>query len=67
MRVIREKEYLTIEEAAEFTGCTTTQLANWRSKGYETGEHKGPKFAKLGREVLYDKAELNDFLDKAGV
>lgn len=66
MRSIRGKKYLTIDEVAEYIDCSTTQLANWRSKYYETDQLQGPKFVKLGRDVLYSQEEVDSYLDEAG-
>lgn len=41
--------------AAEFLGLSPGTLEVWRSLG------RGPKFAKLGRRVLYDPADLEAF------
>ncbi|GAB6038047.1 hypothetical protein JCM15519_26060 [Fundidesulfovibrio butyratiphilus] len=46
---------LNTKDAAAFLGLSAGTLEVWRSQG------KGPKYAKLGRRVLYDPADLESF------
>jgi predicted DNA-binding transcriptional regulator AlpA len=44
--------------AAEYLGCSISWLAKTRIKG------GGPKYAKLGRKVLYPYAELDAWIQQ---
>lgn len=46
---------LNNREAAEFLGVKPNTLEIWRCK------HIGPRYSKLGRRVLYDVADLQEF------
>lgn len=46
---------LNTREAAAYLGVRPNTLEVWRCK------HKGPRYAKLGTRVLYDKADLDAF------
>lgn len=45
------------KEAAEFLLMKETTLEQWRWNG------KGPRFAKMGRSVIYRKADLEAFIE----
>ena len=49
------KQKLNTQEAAAYLGIQPNTLEVWRCK------HKGPRYAKLGTRVLYDKADLDEF------
>jgi excisionase family DNA binding protein len=49
-------ELLTISEAAAYLRNPIGTLRKWRSQG------RGPKSVKLGRRVLYDKADLDQWI-----
>ncbi len=49
-------ENLKTEEAAEFLQVKPATLEQWRWSG------KGPLFVKLGRSVMYRKADLDAFI-----
>lgn len=47
-----EPKYLAPGKAGAFIGVATQTLAKWRCGG------DGPPFIKLGRKVVYDKADM---------
>jgi excisionase family DNA binding protein len=49
--------YMDTKQTAEALGVSPRTLEGWR----QTGE--GPKFAKVGRRVLYDPEDVNAWLD----
>lgn len=50
-------EWFTQDEAARFLGgIASTTLQWWRTKG------RGPKYTKIGRKVLYRRADLEAFI-----
>ena len=51
-------QLLDCEMAAEYLGLSPITLADWRMQS------KGPKFAKLGRRVKYDVADLDTFIEQ---
>ena len=51
-----QKEFLKVEQAAEFVGLSKVQLDEWRSKG------GGPAWHKVGRRVLYSVHDLREFM-----
>ena len=54
------RELLTVIEVAEMTRQTPATLRWWRSVG-----HRGPKSFKLGRRVLYRRADVEKWLADA--
>lgn len=52
---------LNNQEAAAFLGVRPNTLAVWRCK------HMGPRYSKLGRRVLYDIADLEEFFASRSV
>ena len=50
-------EYLSTAEAAEFIGLAVGTLELWRSRG------EGPAHVRLGRRVVYRKADVEAWLD----
>jgi predicted DNA-binding transcriptional regulator AlpA len=56
------KEFLSVEEAAEFTGLSKVLLDEWRSRG-----GNGPAYHKLGRRVLYSVTDLRSFAAQSRV
>jgi predicted DNA-binding transcriptional regulator AlpA len=48
---------LRTPQAAEYLGVSAATLCKWRVFG------GGPRYKKLGRAVVYDPAELRDWLD----
>ena len=48
---------LTTKEAAKFIGVSEGTLRNLRIAG------GGPRFIKLGRKVLYDQRDIEDWLE----
>lgn len=44
--------------AAEYLATSTGQLGNWRSRG------EGPRFARIGRRVVYRVSDLDAFIDQ---
>jgi len=54
-------QYLSPEQVAELLpGVTKNTLAMWRY------EHKGPKYYKLGRKVVYALDELEEWIAQSG-
>jgi len=56
---MNDNDLLTPEKALECLGgavSSTGTLANWRYRGV------GPKWIKIGRAVLYRRADLNDYI-----
>ena len=51
------KEYLSIDEAADFIGVSRQSLDRWRM------EATGPAVHKVGRRVLYSLADLRTFME----
>ena len=49
---------LSVKEAAWHTGLSCSTLNKYRCSG------QGPRFAKIGRRVLYDIADLDAWLAK---
>ena len=49
---------LPIPEAAEFCGITIGKLAKFRMEG------GGPRYIKIGREILYDTNDLEKWLEE---
>lgn len=49
------KPKMSTQEAAAFLGIQPNTLEVWRCK------HRGPKYAKIGRRVLYDPDDLEEF------
>ncbi|MCV7169075.1 helix-turn-helix domain-containing protein [Mycobacterium manitobense] len=53
-------DLLTVNEVAEMTRLTPATLRWWRSVG-----HSGPKSFKLGRRVLYRRADVEKWMQDA--
>jgi len=53
----RPREYLSVQEAADFLGLSKIQLDMWR-----TQEPGGPAWCKVGRRVLYAVRDLRAFM-----
>jgi excisionase family DNA binding protein len=51
-------EYLTLDEAADYLRRPVDTLRYWRKRGI------GPKAARVGRGLLYRKAELDRFVQE---
>jgi len=51
------REYLNIEQAADFIGVSRQTLDLWRM------EATGPSYHRVGRRVLYSVADLRAFMD----
>lgn len=52
-----ENSRLNVKEAAIYLGVAAQTLNRWRMKAGE-----GPPFVKLGRRVVYERADLDAFL-----
>lgn len=50
------RELKNTADVAEYLGTTPSVLAQWRHRGI------GPRFIKVGRKVMYDMADLNEWL-----
>ncbi|AJD43580.1 helix-turn-helix domain-containing protein [Rhizobium sp. SEMIA 4085] len=55
------KEYLTVEDAADFISISKVLLDEWRCKG------GGPAYHKIGRRVVYSVADLRAFASASRV
>lgn len=51
-------ELLTIDEAAAYLRLPVSTLRYWRSNG------QGPCSRKVGRRVMYTRADLNQWIDE---
>jgi hypothetical protein len=51
-------------QAAKYTGLSIGYLRKSRCKGYGV---KGPHYRKIGRRVIYLRADLDAFLDQSEV
>lgn len=49
------KKLINTAEAAEYLGLRPNTLEIWRCR------HQGPKYKKLGRRILYDPADLDEY------
>jgi hypothetical protein len=49
------KQKLNNQEAAAWLGIQPNTLEIWRCK------HKGPRYSKIGRRVIYDLKDLEEF------
>ncbi|WP_425284955.1 helix-turn-helix transcriptional regulator [Bauldia litoralis] len=47
-----QEEFLTVPETALFLRVSEVTLARWRTEG------SGPRFAKFGRRVVYDRFDV---------
>ena len=56
-----QDHYLKPRQAAAYTGIATSTLAKFRCLG------RGPRYAKIGRAVLYRKSDLDTFMTSATV
>lgn len=59
MERIRRKEYLTEKEAALLFSLSAATLKTQRSHG------KGPRYAKVGKKILYNRLKLEEYLDRS--
>jgi predicted DNA-binding transcriptional regulator AlpA len=50
------------EAAAVYCGCSRSWLRQLRQRG-SSGRTPAPAYVKLGRRVLYDRADLDRWLD----
>ena len=48
--------------AAEHLGVLPSTLRYWRGKSADAGGEHGPRYAKLGRRVVYVEADLDQWL-----
>lgn len=49
------RKLINTAEAAEYLGLRPNTLEIWRCR------HLGPKYKKLGRRILYDPADLDEY------
>jgi excisionase family DNA binding protein len=49
---------LTVKQAATYVGVSKSTLDHMRTAG------QGPRFAKLGRKIIYDTADLDRWVDQ---
>jgi predicted DNA-binding transcriptional regulator AlpA len=50
--------WLRARDAAAILGLSAATLADWRCEG------KGPPFRRLGRVIIYDAAELDEWMEQ---
>ena len=55
------REILRTPEAAKYIGVKTNTLEGWRC------QRKGPKFHKVGKNVVYFRDDLDGYLASRGV
>lgn len=55
------KQKLNTQEAAAYLGVQPNTLEVWRCK------NKGPRYYKLGTRVIYDRDDLDAFLDSKSI
>lgn len=55
-RILLPREYLSIDEAADFIGVSRQTLDRWRM------DATGPAVHRVGRRVLYSVADLRAFM-----
>ncbi|WP_425079865.1 helix-turn-helix transcriptional regulator [Ruegeria denitrificans] len=53
-----QREYLNIEEAADFIGVSRQSLDRWRM------DASGPAVHRVGRRVMYSISDLRSFMDE---
>jgi len=51
------KDYLSPKEAAEYLGISISSLNQSRTTG------EGPRYAKIGRRVIYDRCDLDAWVE----
>jgi len=54
----RGVKYLTTDELARLFRTSTESVRYWRTNG------SGPRWIKIGRRVLYDAADVQDFVTR---
>lgn len=59
-----EKRYLNTEEASRYTGWSKSYFDHTRLTGRLRNLTPGPPFIKKGRRVLYDKNDLDTWLQQ---
>ncbi len=52
----KQIERLRVRDAADYVGLSISTLAKWRITGF------GPRYIKAGARVLYDRADLDEWL-----
>ena len=55
-----EKDWLAPKQACEMLGVSIRTLEYWRQTGY------GPRFAKVGRKILYSRSAIEEWLASKG-
>lgn len=53
---MQDPDYLTSQEAADLVRRPSSTLAYWRHRG------EGPKYAKIGKRILYRRADVEEWL-----
>lgn len=53
-----EKQRFNVREAGEYLGVAAQTLNRWRMN-----EGDGPPFVKLGRRVVYERSDLDEWLN----
>jgi predicted DNA-binding transcriptional regulator AlpA len=54
----KHDERLRVRDAADYIGLSISTLAKWRITGF------GPRYIKAGARVLYDRADLDEWMNK---
>jgi predicted DNA-binding transcriptional regulator AlpA len=52
-----QRQYLSSSQVSSLTGFALTTLSVWRRTG------KGPAFIRVSRKVLYDRRDVDSWLD----
>jgi len=52
----KHDERMRVRDSADYIGVTISTLAKWRMTGF------GPRYIKAGARVLYDRADLDEWL-----
>ena len=50
---------LSTFQASDYSGVPRQTLANWRTR-----EHTGPVFVRIGRRVMYRRADVDAWIDQ---
>ncbi len=59
-----ERRYLSTKETARYTGWSEAYLRQSRCEGIRKNRTPGPPFIKVGWKVLYDKQDLDEWLQQ---
>jgi len=65
--VLKGKEYLTCDEASEAMFRSYQALSNMRHRNKASGKNDGPKYIRVGMNVLYDKESVDSYMEAIGI